>query len=226
MIIAIDGPAATGKSTTAKLVAQQLLFTYLDTGAMYRCVTLAVLQSNIPISESTEMDNLLENIQIRFDVANGRSNVKLNGRDVSDDIRMENVTQNVSAVSLLKSVRTKMVRFQQEIAANTDCVVEGRDIGTVVFPNAEIKIFLTCDLQTRAKRRMKDLEQMGEIVSLDHLINEIKRRDAIDSTRAISPLRKALDAIEVDTSNLTIDEQVSRIIEIVKHKQHKTENNK
>ncbi|MBT3216917.1 MAG: (d)CMP kinase [Candidatus Marinimicrobia bacterium] len=221
MIIAIDGPAASGKSTTARKVAQQLEFLYLDTGAMYRCVTLALLDQHISISDVSAVNNLLESIDVNLSEDDGNPMVHLNKKNVTDKIRSAEVTSNVSAVSAIREVRKAMVRMQRKIASNSNCVMEGRDIGTVVFPNAEVKIFLVADANVRAVRRQKDLLALGEMNSVDELVKEIEKRDAFDSTREHSPLQKAKDAFVIDTSHVTIDEQVSEIIEIVNQKKRK-----
>ncbi len=215
MIIAIDGPAATGKSTTAKIVAEKLGFTYLDTGAMYRCVTLAMINAGIHVSNTEQINDLLKNISIDLFDKSGELKIMMNNVDVSDSIRTGKVTENVSAVSALKNVRETMVKMQRNIASKTNCVMEGRDIGTVVFPNAEYKFYLSADSVVRAERRQRDLLALGEEKSIQELIADINRRDEYDSSREISPLKKAEDAININTSDLTIDGQVSKIIEIV-----------
>ena len=216
MIIAIDGPAATGKSTSAKLVSQKLGFTYLDTGAMYRCVTLLVLRNNVEIKNQDHLASLLNNFQLDIK-KNGKDHLfLLDGEDVSKDIRSSDVTDNVSAVSALPVVRKKLVSIQRKIADNQDSVVEGRDIGTVVFPNADVKFFIVADTLVRAKRRQLDLKRLGEKKTIDSLIKEIRDRDNYDSQRKISPLTKAIDAIEVNTTNTTIDEQVNFMVNKVK----------
>lgn len=214
MIVAIDGPAATGKSTTAKLVAHKLGFTYLDTGAMYRCVTLSILKHDIDLDDKQSLHSLLSNVDIQFEKSG--SLVFLNGEDVTDDIRKSAVTNNVSAVSSIQEVRAFLVENQRKIAKNHDCVVEGRDIGTIVFSKAEVKIYLVADSRIRAKRRQLELSKLGEEKSLDILLAEIEKRDSLDSSRKNSPLRKANDAIEVDTSNMTINSQVEYIVNKVK----------
>ena len=216
MIVAIDGPAATGKSTSAKLVAQKLSFTYLDTGAMYRCVTLAVLRGQISLDDERAFEQLLKSMKIQLKKTNDRLVVHLNGEDVSTEIRKAKVTSQVSAVSALPQVRSALVEFQRNIAKDRNCVMEGRDIGTVVFPNAEFKFFLISDDKIRAERRQLDLLAIGEKKSIGELVEEIRQRDALDSGRAHSPLRKADDAIEVDTSNMTINEQVDFMVNKVK----------
>ena len=216
MIIAIDGPAATGKSTSAKLVSQKLGFTYLDTGAMYRCVTLLVLRNNVEIKNHTHLDSLLKRFQL--DIKKNKKDYLffLDGEDVSKEIRRTDVTDNVSAVSALTLVRKTLVSIQRKIAENQDSVVEGRDIGTVVFPNADVKFFIVANTIVRAKRRQLDLKILGEEKTIDSLIKEIRDRDNYDSQRKISPLSKAIDAIEVDTTNMTIDEQVDFIVSKIK----------
>ena len=216
MIIAIDGPAATGKSTSAKLVSQKLGFTYLDTGAMYRCVTLLVLRNNVEINNQDHLASLLKNFQLDIK-KNGKDHLfLLDGENVSKEIRSSDVTDNVSAVSALPVVRKKLVSIQRKIADNQDSVVEGRDIGTVVFPNADVKFFIVADTVVRAKRRQLDLKRLGEDKTIDSLIKEIRDRDNYDSQRKISPLTKAIDAIEVNTTNTTIDEQVNFMVNKVK----------
>ena len=170
------------------------------------------------LHETDKILEILEDIKIEFEESREHIIVKLNDNDVSEDIRSLAVTNNVSAVSALEPVRRTMVEIQRKIAAKADCVMEGRDIGTVVFPDAEVKIFLTCDIEERAVRRQLDLKLLGEEKSIDELIKDIERRDQYDSSREISPLKKAEDAVEVDTSSLTIDDQASKIIEIVNQK--------
>ena len=216
MIIAIDGPAATGKSTSAKLLSQKLGFTYLDTGAMYRCVTLLILRNNIDIKNHNHLDSLL--VQFQLDIKKNEKDYLffLDGEDVSNEIRSTDVTNNVSAVSALPIVRKKLVSIQRKIAENQDSIIEGRDIGTVVFPNADIKFFIIADTIIRAKRRQLDLKKIGEDKTIDSLVKEISDRDNYDSQRKISPLSKAIDAIEVNTTNTTIDEQVDFMVNKVK----------
>ena len=216
MIIAIDGPAATGKSTTAKALAQRLAFTYLDTGAMYRAVTLLTLRKKIKISENFDLISLLEQFDLKIEQHENKILVILNGEDVSDEIRRLDVTENVSRVSALSIVRKTLVKIQRKIANDQNCVVEGRDIGTVVFPNAEVKFYVVADYDVRAKRRLLDFKRLGEEKSIDNLIKEIKNRDKYDSERKDSPLLKANDAIEVDTTNMTIEEQVNIMYKKIK----------
>ena len=216
MIVAIDGPAATGKSTSAILVAQALGFTYLDTGAMYRCVTLSILKYDIHLDDKLSLLSLLDTTEIQFKNSDSERLVLLNGKDVSNDIRKTEVTNYTSAVSSLLEVRNFLVKNQRKIATSHDCVVEGRDIGTIVFPNAEVKFFLVADYRIRAERRQLELLKLGEEKSLSTLIEEIQKRDNLDSNRKISPLRKAEYAIEVDTTNMTINSQVDFMVNKVK----------
>lgn len=217
MIVAIDGPAATGKSTSAKKVARELGFTHLDTGAMYRCVTLSVLRNQITLDNENALSQLLNELDIRLEKLDDELVVYLNGEDVSDEIRKAEVTSYVSTVSALSQVRNALVRIQRNIAKNQDCVVEGRDIGTIVFPDAEFKFFLVADDFVRARRRQLDLIAIGEEKSIAVLVEEIRQRDFLDSERSNSPLRKADDAIEIDTSKMTFDEQVAFMVNKVKN---------
>ena len=217
MIVAIDGPAATGKSTSAKKVSQELGFTHLDTGAMYRCVTLSVLRDQITLDNENALSQLLNELDIRLEKLDDELVVYLNGEDVSDEIRKAEVTSYVSTVSALSQVRNALVRIQRNIAKNQDCVVEGRDIGTIVFPDAEFKFFLVADDFVRARRRQLDLIAIGEEKSIAVLVEEIRQRDFLDSERSNSPLRKADDAIEIDTSKMTFDEQVAFMVNKVKN---------
>ena len=216
MIIAIDGPAASGKSTTAKMVAKKLKMTYLDTGAMYRALTLALLRSNIDLDDYDSVCKLVDELKLDIYAQEGKIVVILDDEDVSQAIRSMPVTKNVSAVSAMKYVREAMVEIQRNIGKKTDCVVEGRDIGTVVFPDAELKIFMVADIKMRAERRLKELLEMDEKSSLQEVIWDLKSRDEKDSSRVHSPLQKANEAIEIDTSMLSIDQQVEKIINLVR----------
>ena len=216
MIVAIDGPAASGKSTTAKMVAKKLEMTYLDTGAMYRAVTLALLRSNTDLDDYDSVCRVIDELELDIYDKGSKTIVKLDGEDVSQAIRSMPVTENVSVVSAMKYVRQTMVEIQRNIGKKTNCVVEGRDIGTVVFPDAEFKIFMVADVNMRAERRFKDFYEMGENRSFQEVLADLKRRDEKDSTRAYSPLQKADEAIEIDTSMLSIDQQVGKIINLVR----------
>jgi len=212
LVIAIDGPAASGKSTTSKLAAQRLGYIYVDTGAMYRAMTLKVLEHHIDTGDKRTIAELAEKTEISFKRRDGELRVLLDQRDVTESIRSQAVTKAVSAVSMVEEVRESMVRIQRSMAEQGGIVVEGRDIGTVVFPKADLKIFMVADVRQRATRRQKELAQQGTEVVLDELVEDIRLRDQKDSGRGISPLRKASDAIELDTSDLSIEQQVEFIV--------------
>ena len=220
MIIAIDGPAASGKSTTAIGVAKRLGITYLDTGAMYRAVTFGLIENDIKFEDSSELDNYLKQIKLRLSETKSGVILNLDGRNISKEIRSSKVTENVSEVSALKNVRDSMVLIQRKMAKKNDCILEGRDIGTVVFPNADFKFFLIADEKSRAKRRQNDLKIMGEKKSIESVIKDINKRDHKDSTRKHSPLTKSEDAIIIDTSNLGINKVIDKIVNIVNKKGH------
>jgi len=215
MIIAIDGPAASGKSTAAKGVAKCLGITYLDTGAMYRAVTFGLIKNNISFTSSIELKKYVDNMNLEFKYNQTGSMVFLNGENISKEIRSQDVTNNVSEVSAISYIRNSMVNIQRRISNSKDCVVEGRDIGTVVFPKAHFKFFLIADVETRAKRRLKELTGNDKNISIDKLISEINIRDYKDTKRVNSPLEKANDAIEINTTDLTINEIINKIVNIV-----------
>jgi CMP/dCMP kinase len=216
LIIAIDGPAGSGKSTSAKLVAQKLGYVYIDSGAMYRAITYLVLKKKI-LDDEKSISELADYTNIRLDYVDGETRVIVNGEDITDHLRSIEVNQNVSDVSRIEKVRIALVR-QQKALGNQDrgLVMEGRDITTVVFPDADVKIFLTASIEQRAKRRAEEYKKNGVLVSIDEIKKNIIERDKIDSTRKMSPLKKAFDAIEIDTSKVTIEEQVNLILEQVK----------
>ena len=219
MQVAIDGPASSGKSTISKLIAKENHFVYLDTGAMYRVVTLAVLRNKISIDNHEAIEKLVQTIEIGFSMQDGKQSVFMNKEDVTDEIRSLEVTKNVSAVSAVKEVRTRLVHLQREIAENHSIIMDGRDIGTVVLPQADIKIFLVASVEERAKRRFIENQEKGIEISYEELVEDIRRRDYIDSTRKESPLKKAEDAIEIDTTTMTIEEVVSTVTELIRKKQ-------
>ena len=216
MIVTIDGPAASGKSTTAKLVAKKLGISYLDTGGMYRCITFSFMKNNILYNEISLAKSHLKKLNLSICEKNDTQHFYINGIDVTNEIRSNEVSKNVSKISSLHFVRKKMVEIQRKYAKEKSIIVEGRDIGTVVFPEADYKFFLFADEKIRARRRQKDLIRNGENHSLDKLIDEIRIRDKLDSERENAPLMKAKDAIVIDTSIKTIDEQVDFIIDLVR----------
>jgi len=220
MVVAIDGPAASGKSTTARLVAQRLGIMHLDTGAMYRAVTFACLEKGLSQQESPEMADLLVSLDVQFKTAGGgHQRTLLNGQDVTVDIRTPKVTEQVSAYSALAMVRERLVGLQRQIGARHDVVCEGRDIGTRVFPHARFKFFLVADLEIRAQRRYEELLAQGRKPSLEQIVEEVRQRDREDSTRELSPLRQAEDAVTVDTTDLTIQAQVDLIVTLIEKAQ-------
>ena len=208
MIIAIDGPAGSGKSTIAKLIAKDLDLVYLDTGAMYRIFTLKTLKENVEHTNLKKINELLETLDIDID----KDKFYLDKKDVSSEIRTTEVANNVSKIAAIKEVREKMVSLQREFSKLKNVIVDGRDIGTVVFPNADMKIFLIADAKERTNRRYKELKEKDKNISWDEIYKNILTRDEIDSTRKIAPLKKAKDAIEVDTTGKSIEE-VKKIIE-------------
>jgi CMP/dCMP kinase len=216
IVIALDGYSSCGKSTTAKKVAAQLGYSFIDTGAMYRAVTLYFLQNHVTISNPKEIEKALDDIQIHFEFneKKGKSDVFLNKLNVEDEIRKMYISNMVSEVSAITAVRKAMVAQQQRMGKKRGLIMDGRDIGTMVFPDAEVKVFMTADALIRAQRRQVELIEKGEIVDLDDILANIKKRDIIDSNREEGPLRRAADAIELDTSYMTLDEQVDFVIDL------------
>ncbi len=218
LIVAIDGPAGSGKSTSAKLVAQKLGFLYIDTGAMYRAITFLAIENNV-LQNNDAIIELAKGSGLDLEFKNGETHVYTNGKEITDKIRTQEVNSKVSDISKIEGVRKALVNRQRELAKEKNGVVmEGRDIGTVVFPNADVKIFLTASINERASRRTKEYEDKGVHISLDEIKANIEQRDKIDSTRNVSPLMKAQDAIEVDTSNISIQEQVDKILKLIEIK--------
>ncbi|MCP5060848.1 MAG: (d)CMP kinase [Ignavibacteriae bacterium] len=211
IIIAIDGPAASGKSTLAKDLADKLGYLYVDTGAMYRAITFYALEHKI-VEDNDELIKILQNLKLELEYENKLTRVFINNEEVTAKIRTPEVNSKVSDISKIKEVRTEMVKLQREMANNKNLVVEGRDTTTVVFPNADLKIFLTADVKERARRRYLEYKEKGEDVTLEDVEASINNRDHIDSSRDVSPLKKADDAIEVDTTNLTIEEEINGIV--------------
>lgn len=210
-IVAVDGPAGSGKSTISKIVARKLELTYLDTGAMYRMVTLAVINNKVDTENSSEVKDLLDNIKL--DIV--KDKFYLNNEDVSEAIRGVEVTNNVSRVAAIKVVREKLVDMQRTISEGKRVILDGRDIGTVVFPNADLKVFLVASSEERANRRVKEFLSKGIDTDFQTVLTEIIKRDEMDSTRKESPLIQAEDAVLIDTSFMTIKEVSREIINLV-----------
>ncbi len=216
IIIAIDGYSACGKSTTAKMVASILGYGYIDTGAMYRAVTLYFLDNYVDITNPKSVEKALSNIEITFVCSpkSGENETHLNGLNVEKKIREMRVSERVSEVSAIKSVRIAMVAQQQKMGKSKGILMDGRDIGTVVFPNADLKIFMDADFDVRSERRQKELLEKGELVDLEKVKANLAKRDKIDTTRKESPLKKAKEAIVIDTTHVTFDEQVEQIVNL------------
>ncbi|MGY6741910.1 MAG: (d)CMP kinase [Cecembia sp.] len=216
IVIAIDGYSGCGKSSTAKAVARKLGYTYIDSGAMYRAATFHFLNQKVDLNNTEEVVKQLKKIHISFkkNPQTGKQETFLNGENVEEAIRSMEVSNFVSEVSKIKAVREDLVSHQQQLGKAKGVVMDGRDIGTVVFPKAELKVFMTADLEIRAKRRQKELQDSGKEVTLEEIIRNLSERDKIDSTRAESPLLRASDAVEVDTSFLGFEEQVDRIVDL------------
>jgi cytidylate kinase len=219
IVIAIDGYSACGKSSTAKLVANILGYRYIDTGAMYRAVTLYFLEHHVALTNPKEVSRALQQLSISFKVnSKNITETFLNGLNVEKPIRSMRISERVSEVSAIKDVRTAMVEQQRKLGKEKGVVMDGRDIGTVVFPQAELKLFMNADLLVRAFRRQKELLDKDRLVDLDDVISNIVQRDQIDTTRAESPLRQAEDAVLIDTTHLTLDEQVDEVVRMALHK--------
>lgn len=208
LVIAIDGYSSCGKSTLAKALARKLHFIYIDTGAMYRAVTLFFLRNHIDLNDDHMVADALKKIRISFRSKNYQTFVTLNDEDVSDEIRRMEVSEQVSEVSAIKAVRQEMVKQQQRMGRSKNIVMDGRDIGTTVFPDAKVKIFMTADPKVRAERRYKELTARGEDISLEEVFENIAHRDYLDTTRKESPLTRAHDAIILDNTELTEEQQL------------------
>jgi CMP/dCMP kinase len=216
IIIAIDGYSACGKSTTAKEVARILGYRYIDSGAMYRAVTMYFLDHHVALTNPKEVEKALRDIHITFrNNAKGSSEAYLNNLNVESAIREMRIAERVSEVSTIAIVRHAMVDQQRKLGKDRGIVMDGRDIGTVVFPQAELKLFLTADMNVRAYRRQQELLERDELVDLEDIVANLQKRDHIDSTRKESPLRQAVDAIPIDTSHITIDEEVDEVVRLV-----------
>lgn len=216
IVIAIDGYSACGKSSTAKGVASALRYAYIDTGAMYRAVTLYFLENKVALTDDISIRQALDNIAVSFSVnpITGMNEAYLNGRNVEDEIRGMVISDNVSQVSSLRSVRVAMVAAQKKLGNQKGVVMDGRDIGTVVFPSAELKVFMTADIAVRGKRRQKELHNKGQQVSFEAIVKNLESRDRHDTTREESPLRQAVDAYELDTTFLTLEEQIDIVTDM------------
>ena len=218
-VVAIDGYAGSGKSTTAKAVAQRLRFLYLDTGAMYRAFTYKYLNRvGAERIDPAVVQELIQGTMIDLVTGEGETRVLLDDRDVSQEIRTPRINRFVSPISAVPEIRAYMVRRQREIAAGQKVVCEGRDIASVVFPDAQVKIYMDADLRTRAIRRLRELKEMGIETTLDDVLKNLKFRDDYDSSRAHSPLRRTADSILVDTTDLTIEEEIALVERIVREK--------
>lgn len=212
IIIAIDGHSSCGKSSTAKIVAAEIGYNYIDTGAMYRAVTLYFLEQGVDYGAEAEVDAALNAISIRFEMVEGENHVFLNGVDVEEKIRTMEVSSRVSPIAAIPAVRHKLTQEQQEMGQSKGIVMDGRDIGTNVFPNAELKVFMTADVKIRGERRLKELQAKGEHADLGQVIKNLRERDEIDSNRSESPLKKAEDAFLLDTSDHSLESQAKEII--------------
>jgi len=218
LIIAIDGHSSCGKSTVAKDLAKKIKYTYIDSGAMYRVVTLFAMRNNLISSDKVDENKLSHlinqvNISFLYNTEKQRHETYLNDELVEDEIRKMDVSNNVSLIAKIKFVREKMVAFQRKLSKEGGVIMDGRDIGTIVFPNADLKIFMTADVETRAIRRYKELKNKGENISLDEIRENVSKRDFIDENRDESPLRKANDAITLNNSYLTPEEQLNWMID-------------
>ena len=214
--VAIDGPAGAGKSTVAKKLAEKLNFTYLDSGAMYRAVTLAALEDGVDVNNKEKLKRLVKDLSIDIEYKNNKFNIFMDDQDITNEIRTERVDNNVSAVAKIKAVRDELVKKQRMIAQTKDIVMDGRDIGTRVLPQADYKFYITATVKERAQRRYKDVVNRGEDKSFEEVQQEIIRRDRIDSNRKYSPLKKAEDAVVIDTTDLNKEQVLEKILSIIK----------
>lgn len=215
IVVTIDGVAASGKSTTAKLVAESLGFNYLDTGAMYRAAALAAKKSNANPEDEPAVFSAVEKSNLSVEYSSTEMKIFILGEEVSGELRTDEVSELTSIISKFPSVRELMVKLQRELVKNGNFVVEGRDIGTVVFPNAQLKFFLTASAEVRARRRYKEMGPDQNTRTIEEVENEMKKRDLRDSTRALSPLKKAGEAVELDTTEMTIEEQVKHLTRVI-----------
>lgn len=219
MIIAIDGPAGAGKSTVAKILAHKLGFLYIDTGAIYRALTLKAIETEIDIEDAPRLIEMA--FQTQIDLENnqdGSLKIFLDGKDVTDQIRHPRITKLVSDIAKIKGVREVMLKLQRKLGRQIDSVLDGRDIGTIVFPDADKKFYINAKFEERVKRRYKELKELGQDVTLDDIEDDLRNRDTIDSTREFAPLKKAEDAIYIDTTDMTIEEVVNKILKEIQAK--------
>ncbi|MFB6357010.1 MAG: (d)CMP kinase [bacterium] len=219
-VIAIDGPAGSGKSTVAKSIARTLDWDYIDTGAMYRCICLKAIRNNIGFDEEEKLVEELEETTMRMTFEDGELRVYMDGQDVSRDIRQNQVSKHVSEVAQLPKVRENLVEKQRDMGRRGGVVMDGRDIGTVVFPNARYKFFLDASLEIRARRRYNELREKGQEVEFESVVEEIKDRDETDRKRSESPMKPADDAIHVDTSDKSVEDVVDTLLDAVEEKRH------
>lgn len=217
-IVAIDGEAGSGKSTIAKKIAEELNFTYIDTGAMFRCITLEALKNNIKINQIEDIKQILKNVDISFRNDKGMQRVILNGIDVSEEIRTAEVDDQVAEFATIREIRQKLKELQQQMGKTENIVMEGRDIGTAIFPNADVKIYIEVLEEERAKRRYKQNLEKGINTPYEQILFNIQKRHKLETERKIAPLRKAEDAIAIDTTNMTIEESITKIIKIINNK--------
>lgn len=217
-VVAVDGTAGSGKGSITKIVAERLNLKTIDTGAMYRCVTLAMLEQNVKLEETEKIMGILKNIKIEFVDEDKEKKVKLNGRDVTLKIRSKEVNEFVSPVSTVRVVREYLANMQREMAKSIDVIMEGRDIGTNVFPNADVKIYLDATVEERAKRRFRQNKENGIDIPFEEILKNVKERDYIDSHREIAPLTKAPDAVYIDSTGMTIEEEAEEVIKIINEK--------
>ncbi len=217
-IVAVDGTAGSGKGTITKIIAKKLNLVSIDTGAMYRCVALECINQGIEYTEIEEIKKVLENISIELRKENENQLVFLNGKDVTEDIRTPEVDSQVAKFAAIKEVREKITPMQRKMGENNDIIMEGRDIGTVVFPNADAKVFLDCSVEERAMRRYKQDLEKGIQTTYDEVLASIKERHRLETEREIAPLTKAPDAVYIDSTGMTIEEEVDAVIKVINEK--------
>lgn len=223
-IVAVDGPAGSGKGTVTKAIAERLNLINIDTGAMYRCVALECINKKIEPNEIEKIKQILENIKIELKKEDGKQLVFLNGKDVTEEIRTTKVDNNVAKYAAIKEIREKVTPLQRKMGENSNIIMEGRDIGTVVFPNADVKIFLECSIEERARRRYKQNIEKGIETTYEEVLEGMKERHKLETEREIAPFVKAEDAIEIDVTKMSIEEQTESLIKIIKEKIKSEEN--